>query len=60
MARPDEITVLLALAESEMRELRREVATLPLVHAARLLKELARLAEESKEIAREARRMRGH
>lgn len=60
MARPDEITTLLALAQIEMRALRREAATLPPADAARLLKELARLAEESKEIARQARAMRGH
>jgi hypothetical protein len=60
MARPDELTTLLALAQNELRALRREAATLPLPEAVRLLKELARLAEESKEIARVARALRGH
>ncbi|HEX6087470.1 MAG TPA: hypothetical protein VF266_23255 [Thermoanaerobaculia bacterium] len=60
MARPDELTTLLALAQSELRALRREAATLPMPEAARLLEELARLSEESKEIARLARALRGH
>ena len=60
MARPDEITTLLALAQSELRELRREAAMLPPADAMRLLMELERLAEESRQLARVARTMRGH
>ena len=60
MARPDEITTLLALARSELRALRREAETLPPDDAAWLLRELARLSAESRAIARQARAMRGH
>lgn len=60
MIRSDELAALLVLAQRELRALRREAATLPLPDAARLLKELARLSEESREIARLARAMRGH
>ena len=60
MSRPDEITTLLSIARSELRALRREAATLPPADAAWLLRELALLAEESREIARLARAMRGH
>jgi hypothetical protein len=60
MTRPDPLTALLSLAQSELRALRREAATLPPADAARLLGELARLAEESREIARLVRAIRGH
>ena len=60
MARPDELTTLLALAQSELRELRREAAQLPPADAMRLLMQVERLAQESRQLAREARLMRGH
>ncbi|HVE70326.1 MAG TPA: hypothetical protein VNI54_03085 [Thermoanaerobaculia bacterium] len=56
----DELSMLLALAQRELRELRREAARLPYVDAQRLLRELERLSAESRAIAREARLMRGH
>ena len=60
MRKPDEITALLALAQLELRQLRREVATLPPADAERLMAELERLAAESRAIARQARLMRDH
>ena len=56
----DDLTQLLARAEHELRELRREVTRLPYADAERLLRELEHLSAESRAIAREARLMRGH
>ena len=60
MARHNELVTLLALAQLELRELRREAAELPREDAVRLLAELERLSLESKQLARQARAMRDH
>ena len=60
MAKSEPLTMLLELAQLQLQELRREAAALPPADAGRLLQELERLAEESRQLAREARTMRDH
>ncbi len=60
MQKADALTLLLSIAQQELRELKNEAAALPPNDAMRLLRELELVEARSKALARETRRMRGH